>query len=367
MLCGMVVSQLARRRSNLADFSVGRALLLSLLLHGAVVGTLELGYQTGWWKATLLFFRQQEKLDQQMARLQAQARQEQVQEIPLVFIDVDPVQASPEPPKDAKYYSALNSRAANPDPSLDLPVPKVDGRQDKVPQTMEKARPEPQPLQAAPKPPPPSVVEAQPEKEPPPEPKPVREKEQAVIAEVKPEPPPQAPEKPGDLAYAKPAEKPLKEVEVKKPEPIEAPRTPPVRPRTLEAARRQKGGVAGEKMKQAGGVKRFALEPSFDVRATPFGTYDAAIIAAIQKRWYDLLASRDFAANYSGKVVLEFRLNSDGRVTDMKVSENGVTEILGLLCQRAVQDPAPFAAWPPDLRRLVGKEYRDVRFTFYYN
>jgi outer membrane biosynthesis protein TonB len=109
------------------------------------------------------------------------------------------------------------------------------------------------------------------------------------------------------------------------------------------------------------------MESSIDVRATPFGTYDGAIIAAIQKRWYDLLESRDFSAKYSGRVVLEFRLNSDGRVTDVKVSENGVTDILALLCQRAVQDPSPFGPWPADLKRLVGKDYREVRFTFYYN
>ena len=120
-------------------------------------------------------------------------------------------------------------------------------------------------------------------------------------------------------------------------------------------------------MKQKGGVKRYGLEPSFDVRATPFGAYDSAIIAAIQKRWYDLLETRDFAATYSGKVIVQFKLNSDGRVTELKVSQNEVTEILGLLCQRAVQDPAPFAPWPPDLRRLVGKEFREVRFTFFYN
>jgi outer membrane biosynthesis protein TonB len=120
-------------------------------------------------------------------------------------------------------------------------------------------------------------------------------------------------------------------------------------------------------MKQEGGVRRLGLEPAFDVRATPFGAYDAAIIAAIRKRWYDLLENRSFSASYSGKVIVEFRLNSDGRVSDMRVSENGVTEILGLFCQRAVQDPAPFAPWPADLRRLVGKEYREVRFTFYYN
>jgi outer membrane biosynthesis protein TonB len=168
------------------------------------------------------------------------------------------------------------------------------------------------------------------------------------------------------LALAKPSEKPREEgaQPPKEPQPKT---TPPPRPRTLADARRQKGLIVGDKMRQQGGARRFALEPSFDVRSTPFGAYDAAIIAAIQMRWYELLESRDFAANYSGKVVLEFRLNSNGYVTDLHVRHNDVTELLALLCQRAVQDPAPFAPWPPDLRRLVGKEFREVRFTFYYN
>ena len=110
---------------------------------------------------------------------------------------------------------------------------------------------------------------------------------------------------------SKPSEVPRLEPEVKPVERPPRPKTTPPRPRTLEAARRQMGGLAGEKMKQQGGVKRRGLESSFDVKATPFGAYDAAIIAAIQKRWYDLLDTRDFAASHSGRVVLEFRLNSE--------------------------------------------------------
>jgi len=41
--------------------------------------------------------------------------------------------------------------------------------------------------------------------------------------------------------------------------------------------------------------------------------------------------------------------------------------LLCLLCQQAIQDPSPFDKWPSDLRRLVGADYREVRFTFYYN
>ena len=118
-------------------------------------------------------------------------------------------------------------------------------------------------------------------------------------------------------------------------------------------------------MKQEGGVRdrgQFALA----VARTPFGSYDAALVAAVQQRWYDLLDNTQFA-QHSGRVILEFRLYYDGRITDMKVDGNEVGEILGTLCQRAVLDPSPFAQWPSDMRRAIGKNYRDVMFTFFYN
>jgi hypothetical protein len=51
----------------------------------------------------------------------------------------------------------------------------------------------------------------------------------------------------------------------------------------------------------------------------------------------------------------------------MNVSEQTVSDMLSLLCQRAVEDPAPYARWPSDMRRMIGADYRDVQFTFYYN
>jgi len=65
-------------------------------------------------------------------------------------------------------------------------------------------------------------------------------------------------------------------------------------------------------------------------------------------------------------VVLEFNLNSDGRITDMKVINSDVDEFMMYLCQRAVLDPAPFEKWPSDMRRIIGSDRREVRFTFYY-
>jgi hypothetical protein len=50
----------------------------------------------------------------------------------------------------------------------------------------------------------------------------------------------------------------------------------------------------------------------------------------------------------------------------MKVAESTTGEVLSLICQKAVLDPAPFAAWPSDMRRTLG-DTRSIQFTFYYN
>jgi membrane protein involved in colicin uptake len=124
--------------------------------------------------------------------------------------------------------------------------------------------------------------------------------------------------------------------------------------------------MPGQQMKQEGGMHRQALVPSLDVKATPFGAYDAALVSAVTQRWYDLLDSQQFAMDRNGKVTLQFHLNYDGTVTDMKVAQNTVGDLLGYVCEKAVSDPAPFAKWPSDMRQMVGENYREITFTFYY-
>jgi hypothetical protein len=86
----------------------------------------------------------------------------------------------------------------------------------------------------------------------------------------------------------------------------------------------------------------------------------------VTQRWYDLLGSQGYALDRVGKVTLRFHLNYDGRITDMEVLENTVGELLGDYCQDAVTDPAPFEQWPSDMRRMVGANFRELTFTFYY-
>ena len=312
---------------NLRDFAMRNPLAaafgISLIIHAALFGGWHLGKKLGWWEhqATWLLNLAKKKPVKISAKQMAQAQQQKMREIPLTFVEVDPTAAVTEPPKDAKFYGAHSAKATNPDVKMEE-QPKVDGKQTQVVKAETTPRLNPQPLQPSLPPPDKAAEQSKPKEEP-----------KGDLAKAEPDP--------GDSIAI-----PTKE-----------------RPRTLAMARAQKN-IVGEKVKQDGGTKRRG-QVSFDVKATPFGAYDAAFIAAVQERWYNLLDSTPFAQR-TGKVVVEFRLTYDGRITEMRLAGNEVGEVLGLLCQRAILDPSPYAKWPPDMRRLIGGNHRDVTFTFYY-
>jgi hypothetical protein len=234
----------------------------------------------------------------------------------LVFVEVP--HPSPEAPETAKYYSSQNSRAADPTKG-NKDVPQLNGKQTEVVKTENVPRQNFNTLQPA-----------------------------------RPAAPPKASPatRPGDLILGKP---------------VNAASPETSRPHTVREAREQESRrLPGEQMKQEGGMRRQALAPSFDVKVTPFGAYDAALVEAVTQRWYDLLDSQQFAMDRTGKVTLRFHLNYDGTITDMKVVQNTVGDLLGYVCQKAISDPAPFARWPSDMRRMVGENYREITFTFYY-
>jgi outer membrane biosynthesis protein TonB len=252
-------------------------------------------------------------------------------EEPLQFVTVD--QASTEPPKDTKYYSSKNSRAANPDVDHESNVPKIDGKQTDVPKTETVPRPEFNKLQPAPKTAP-----------------------QEAAQPAQPAPSVQ----PGDIAMAKPQND-----QQQQPQPQEM---QPPRPRTIQQALAQSNPrrTPGVAMRQEGGVSRRLETSLFDVKSTPFGEYDAEFVDAVTYRWYSLLDSQQFALDRTGRVRVRFHLNHDGSITDITVVENTVGEVLGYVCQKAISDPSPYKPWTPEMRRLVGANYREITFTFYY-
>lgn len=323
------------------------ALVISLLLHALIYGAWLVAPATG------KFFKEafERVPPKKFTPLQPEFQEPPApkRDVPMVFVEIDPALASKEPPKETKNYSTANSLAANPVPK-EADTPKIEGKQTPVLRTMDVPKPQPKPLEPKP-----------PEPEPP--------AKESTEPEVKPKtaPPPK-----GDLAMAKPPPPtstpkapeltPQKDGEQPKPRP---------KPRTLAEAKARNPSLAGEKSQQDGGVQRRSHIAMVDARSSVFGSYDAMFIGLVQSRWYQLLDNNQYMMDRRGKVSLTFRLHFDGRISQMEVAENTVGDMLSLLCQKAVLDPAPFPKWSAEMRRQIqnqgGTEYRDVKFTFYYD
>ncbi len=326
----LAVKNWSTRRDN----SLLWATVISLTFHLAIFGGWKLNQRFGWLKNSSMPSWLQ-KISEKLAAQNPKKIPSQLREVPLIFVDVDPQSSTKEPPKETKFYGAANSQAASARPRANSELPEVQGKQDKVIKTTENSTSKAQPLQLSP--PAPEPVEEQPSK--------AQPKEKQIV---------------GDLAFIKPQDQ-NKKSPGKTDDEGEAEKKAQARPRKLEDV---KPGLRGEKMIQPGGAKRLALEPTFDVKATSFGNYDREFIAAVQQRWSQLLEARN---TLPGKVVVEFRLNYDGRITDLKVVENTThSSMLELICSGAIADPSPYRKWPPDMRREMKSESREVRFTFYY-
>jgi hypothetical protein len=292
---------------NVRDFAsrnpLAAALGISLAVHLTLFTTWRIGKHLHWWdhQATWLLNLNKKRSVKVLAK-QLQAQQQQRQrEIPLTFIEVDPQLATPEPPPKQTEYYGAANAKAA------VPEPTREAEKPKVDGTQTQ------------------IAKTE------------------TVPRLNPQPlqPSQPQEDPGDTVTV-----PTKE-----------------KVRTLAKARDQKN-LPGEKVKQDGAAPRRG-RISFDVAATPFGAYDAAFIAAVQQRWYDILDNTSFTQR-PGKVVLEFRLKYDGTIIEMRQKESEVGEVLGLICQKAVLDPAPYAPWPRDMRALFTQGFRDVKFTFIY-
>jgi outer membrane biosynthesis protein TonB len=296
---------------------LGLALALSLAVHLLGWGGYEANRQFGWsqrlhWPAWL---------PRLAIRKIVPAPVPQNNEAQLTFVEV--AQPVAEAPPNAKYYSSQNSRAGDPTRG-NKDVPQLNGKQTEVVKTENVPRSALNKLQPAP-------------------PAPAQQ-------------PLQPPIQLGDLTLGKP------ENSQQQDQP---------RPRTVKQAIAQLSHqLPGQQMKQAGGMRRHLEISSLDAQATTYGAYDAALIDAVSQSWYHLLDQTRYASDTQGKVVVQFNLHSDGRVTDLKIAGDTADDLPGgiwaMICQAAIENTAPFARWSSDMLHEFGSNLRDVRFTFYY-
>jgi hypothetical protein len=325
------------------------AVVISILLHLLVLVGWRVGRAQGWWRNMAVPRWMQLATNAMAPVVPKKAAQDLHSQTQLTFIEVDPALAAPEPPKAPKFQGARNTLAANSEIKVLSDRPNIDGQQEKYLKTTENVEPLHQTAPAA-----------QPPAQPPPKPQ--------IVAD------PGAPRKsyvPGDLAMVKPSDKAREgksdaESAVQpqaQPQPMLQPQPAYQRPRTIAEAL-ERNGSYGNKTRQAGGVNHIIPQTSLDVKGTPVGDYLKDMADAVEQKWYQLL--KDQTTGTYGKVVLQFRVHPDGRVTDMKRVRNEVSDLLEMTCEQAVFDPAPYQPWPREMRLEVPSDYYEITFTFYY-
>jgi outer membrane biosynthesis protein TonB len=107
-----------------------------------------------------------------------------------------------------------------------------------------------------------------------------------------------------------------------------------------------------------------SVSVSANIQGTPQGDYISRMVDSINGDWYKLLRTQ--TNRLIGKVVLHFRLHSDGSISDMKVVSNEVSEVLAKLCVQAVQDLAPYPEWPRQMRVDLPSDDYPITLTFIY-
>ena len=270
------------------------------------------------------------------------------------FIETDTSQVTGEEPKNARFYSDNSTVAANPEnPSGKVgDTPYLNGKEDRMMST-ENVRPQPPGVAAAPAPQPITPPAATQPVAPKPA-EPVKELAETGMKVVE--------EKPEEKQMAM-LDKPVAAPEAVLPTPPQ-PASPPPAPRMMTGSASAREIAAAKSHATAMGVSRLGMA-AFNVAGSPFGAYDKALIFAVQSRWYAVLNEKRMDM-HAGTVVLQFDLRADGSVVNMVMKENSAGMDLGLYCEKAVVESAPFAPLPESLQRLIGGDAREITFTFYY-
>jgi len=274
-----------------------------------------------------------------------------------VFVPVNPANATKQAPKETENYSNANSIAANSEPS-NKPTPNIRGEQQAERRAhADDASAASQQLATKPKAPrPQSARPVTPPKTNPIKPKPHDHPQPSLTQSAQ----------SGGLSPLQPFNPPNFSSALPEPA-IEPERRLP--PSLTEAqANLGKGTLAGRSTSLEGGVQRKGPH-ALDVRLTGFGEYDARFLATIKAKWYELLEGRKL--RYPGIVKVDFILHSDGRITQLKVRENTITNLRAkpiqeYCCRQSISGSALFEQWPEAMREKLKSDSRNCRITFHY-
>src|SRR5579884_2406402 len=102
-------------------------------------------------------------------------------------------------------------------------------------------------------------------------------------------------------------------------------------------------------------------ENAWDARWSNYGQYLQQLINTVQAEWDHILSNSGIYPVSGTHVVVTFRLNSKGNITEIVKVDGNAGDLGQRYCVSAITDRAPYGAWTDDMIAMLGN---DQQLTF---
>ncbi|WOO42785.1 hypothetical protein [Rubellicoccus peritrichatus] len=105
---------------------------------------------------------------------------------------------------------------------------------------------------------------------------------------------------------------------------------------------------------------------AIDAKFSQFGAYIARMREAIQSTWYLLATQSKYTgADIGTNVVVEFVLDQQGNLLDVKVLHSTASSAGTIMVLESIKSRAPYGDWTQDMKQVIGDTWT-VRINFFY-
>ena len=105
---------------------------------------------------------------------------------------------------------------------------------------------------------------------------------------------------------------------------------------------------------------------AYNAKWSAYGEYLQKFIESVDIQWQRILGQSNVYPVRGTKVVVVFRMNSDGDISEIVKVTSGGGRAAQDACVSAIVARAPYGAWPEDMITVLGKS-QEITFTFNYN
>ncbi len=104
---------------------------------------------------------------------------------------------------------------------------------------------------------------------------------------------------------------------------------------------------------------------AFDAQYSEFGEYWRRVAEIIERRWRNLLYNSRSISFSGNRVVVDFEITRDGRVTNVQIRDSSAGRLAESISTDAIVGEAPFFNWTPEMILKMGESTQATIHFFY--